>query len=378
MNLSISNPHVQRNIIPMKYLKILASLTLFMSMLLACTLPGFGPQSAVVVDETAFTVTVTQPITGQKFELGQAATVQSEAVAPNGIVRTELLINGQVIWVDANANPQPNAPFIVAQPWTPDTPGSYAITVRAYNENNVSAESAPILVEVMPLAAAAVDEPAPTSTPVPPPTATPVSILVDAPTATPYPPTPSPTPDLSTPTATPTPGLFLPTDLEPDGRFQDIWQELGAGKSRLGYPTAPKIIDRNYARQYFERGLMFWWDNPDSPDYIWALDTPAADLKSGVNWHRYADAWDGDQEFSCVAAEANGGVGPVRGFGYLWCSQPILQARLGNPRGFEAGSSENPPYSQVQFFQGGVMLTNPLDAEIYVLFAQGDWLRFAD
>lgn len=367
----------------MKYFKIFVSIVLFGLMLPACTLPGFESQPAAVED-TSFAVVISQPVAGQQFEPGQAVTVQSEAVAAEGIVRTELLVNGQVVWVDANAGPEPGVPFIVAQPWTPDTPGSYAITVRAYNKNNISVEAAPVMVQVLPPAAQAITA-EPSSTPLPPPTATPVAGLTNAPsptpappTTTPLPPTPSPTPDLTPPTATPTPGKFSDTGLEPDGRFWDIWQELGAGQSRLGYPVAPAITDRDYARQYFERGLMFWWDNPDSPDYIWVLDTPAADLKSGANWQRYADEWDGEHDYACIAAEANGGRGPVRGFGYLWCSRPILQARLGNPRDFEGGSSGNPPYSRVQFFQGGVMLTNPLNAEIYVLHAQGDWLRFTD
>jgi len=366
----------------MKFFKVLAWFVV-LPMLSACALPGFAPQSAAVEGES-LAVTISRPAVGAKFEMGREVTVQSEAVAADGIVRTELLANGTVVWVDANANPEPDAPFIVAQPWTPETPGSYALVARTYDTNNVSADSRPVLVEVMPPAAQTVtDEPA--STPPPPPTATPVAGLTDASSPTPVPPTathvpatPAPTPNLTPPTVTPTPGQFSDTGLEPNGRFYEIWQELGAGQSRLGYPVAPASADRDYARQYFERGLLFWWDNPDSPDYIWALDTPAADLESGSSWQRYADEWDGDRKYSCVAAEANGEIGPVRGFGYLWCSRPILQARLGNPRNFEGGSSGNPPFSRVQFFQGGLMLTNPLDTEIYVLFAQGDWRRFTD
>jgi len=53
-----------------------------------------------------------------------------------------------------------------------------------------------------------------------------------------------------------------------------------------------------------------------------------------------------------------------------------LQTRLGNPRDYEGGSSGNPPFAHVQFFQGGVMIYNPLNAEVFVLFDQGDWQRF--
>jgi hypothetical protein len=153
---------------------------------------------------------------------------------------------------------------------------------------------------------------------------------------------------------------------------------LGSAQSRLGYPTGPEIANRDYARQYFERGLMLWWSNPTGPDTIWALQADTADLRSGSTWQRFPDEWPGDNDYSCAAAEANRGYGPVRGFGYVWCGQPILQARLGNPRNIEAGSGGQPPYSRVQFFQGGVMLHNPLNAEIYVLFDQGAWQKFGE
>ncbi|MEW5957419.1 MAG: hypothetical protein AB1801_06830, partial [Chloroflexota bacterium] len=199
---------------------------------------------------------------------------------------------------------------------------------------------------------------------------------VPSPTPSPSPVTPSATIPLPTPTVTPTPGVFAATGLAPEGRFKDIWDELGAGQSRLGYPTGPEISDRDYARQYFERGLMLWWDNPQGDAYIWVIDSPAEDLKSGATWNRYPDAWAGEDGYACEAARANAEKGPVRGFGYLWCRRPELQTRLGQPRQAEAGSGGAPPYSHVQFFQGGVMLANPLNSEMYVLFDQGDWQRF--
>ena len=219
------------------------------------------------------------------------------------------------------------------------------------------------------------------------PTDTPVSALADAPTvtqqppatATPILPTPSPTAVLptSTPTKTPTPGRYSATEFEPEGRFKEIWEELEGGDSRLGYPTQSEINDRDFAKQYFENGLMYWWDNPDGPDYIWVIDSPAADLRSGDRSNRYPDEWDGDDDISCDAAAANAGTGPVRGFGWLWCERPELQARLGNPVETEAGSGGTPPFGRVLTFQGGLMLHNPLNAEVYVLFDQGDWRRFS-
>jgi hypothetical protein len=164
--------------------------------------------------------------------------------------------------------------------------------------------------------------------------------------------------------------------MRPEGRFGEIWEALGAGKSRLGYPTASVISDRDFAKQYFERGLMFWWDAPDDPNVIWIIDSPAPDLRRGATSNRYRDEWDGDDEYGCDEARANAEKGPVRGFGWLWCQRSELRRRLGNPIEVEAGSGGNPPFSQVQFFQGGVMLYNPRNGELYVLFDQGDWQRF--
>jgi hypothetical protein len=279
----------------------------------------------------------------------------------------------------------------VAQTWPAELPGSHVIQVTAYNTDNVAGQSEPLTVNVIAASAQSVADseasPVPDQPEPSPPTETPVSTLADAPTApplpaataTPAPPTPTPTPALptATPTNTPTPGAYASTGLDPEGRFKDIWEELGGGDSRLGYPTGPEINDRNFAKQYFENGLMYWWDNPDDPDQIWVIDSPAPDLRSGARSNRYPDEWDGDDEVSCEAAAANAEKGPLRGFGWLWCQRPELQSRLGNPVEPEAGSSGNPPFGRVLFFQGGVMLHNPLNAEVYVLFDQGDWQRFS-
>ena len=353
---------------------------------LACAIPGLGDDPPAAGDAGPV-VTVSSPTDGQQLEPGVEIQILSTSLHAEGIVRTELLVDGEVIWVDANAQPQPDTPFIVAQPWTPDLPGSHVIQVRAFNPANVSGQSEPVVVDVVAAAQAVDDQPPPaTAEPeVSPVASTPVSALGDAPTATPPPlPTPAqpadtPTPAAPklTPTPTPTPGVFASTGLEPEGRFAEIWQAVGAGDSRLGYPTGPEIDDRDFARQYFENGLMYWWDSPAEAGYIWVVDSPQnADLTGGATWNRYPDSWDGEEEFPCEAARRNDDMGPRRGFGQLWCERPELRTRLGNPRDREAGSGGSPPFGHVQFYQGGVMLYNPINGEVFVLFDQGDWQRF--
>jgi hypothetical protein len=359
---------------------------------LACGLPGMGGETTPVADSSGPQVTLISPNTEQKLESGREIKVQSTSIdATTGIVRVELLIDNQVMWVDANPQPQPDTPYIVAQPWTPEIPGSHVIQVRAYNTDNVAGQSEPLVVQVVALAQAVDDEASPSTdeAEVNTPTNTPLSVVeaTASPTLTPPSSSTTPMPTLTptstttptvtpTPTSTPTPGTFANTGIKSDGRFKDVWSEVGGGDGRLGYPTGPEIKDRDFARQYFEQGLMYWWDNPDGPDYIWVIDSPATDLRRGKTWNRYVDTWDGGDEYACDQARRNGDKGPRRGFGKLWCERPELQTRLGNPREGEAGSGGSPPYGHVQFYQGGVMLYNPLNAEVFVLFDQGDWLRF--
>jgi hypothetical protein len=353
----------------------------------ACSVPGIGVRGTPTMAVSSPQVTINAPGPGEEFEPDQEVTVQSTSIdTTSGIVRVELVVDNQVIWVDANPQPQPNIPYIVAQPWTPDIPGSHVIQIRAYNVDNVSGQSEPRMVEVVALdrSAEIEESPSPEGSPeLNTPTATPMPLTdVDvSPTPTPQRATATPTDTVSptitlTPSVTPTPGTFKPTGIQPDERFKDIWLEIGGGDSRLGHPTGPEIADRNYARQYFERGMMFWWDNPDGPNYIWAIDSPADDRRSGLTSNRYFDTWENEDVYACDEARSNGDKGPIRGFGKLWCGRPELQTRLGNPREIEAGSGGNAPYAHVQFFQGGVMLSNPLDNEVFVLFDQGDWLRF--
>jgi hypothetical protein len=126
---------------------------------------------------------------------------------------------------------------------------------------------------------------------------------------------------------------------------------------------------------------MYWWGHPDGPGVIWVIDSPAADSKSGQNWTRFEDKWDGQSD-NCEAAPDNGVKLLKEGFRWLWCGTPNLQTGLGNPVDQQATSDYNPPSGHVQFFDGGVMLYSPIKekatekAWVYVLFGEGDWRRF--
>jgi hypothetical protein len=205
-------------------------------------------------------------------------------------------------------------------------------------------------------------------------TVTPSNTPTDTPTGTPTPTSTAIATTTATPTATPgcaTSGII------PDGRFKEIWQGFVAGDSHLGCATSPEYSKCNFAEQRFEKGVMYWWQNTDGQSDIWVIDSPAADFKSGKNWTEFKDEWKGQPD-NCEAHRENGVKWLEKGgFSWLWCQEELeVKTRLGNPVEPRAGNNDEPPYSHVQSFDGGVMLYNPIEAWVYVLFKGNGWQRF--
>ncbi len=155
-----------------------------------------------------------------------------------------------------------------------------------------------------------------------------------------------------------------------------MWEELGSGTGSLGYPTGPAVTSGNYAKQYFERGFMFWWQSPTSPEPIWVAVMPDPAAKSGTTWARYDNTWNGSQPvFPPGCPQATDPLGPRSGFGVTWCDRPGVKEQLGAPRETEAGSGDIYPKGAVQFFQHGVMFENPRDRQIWALVEGNGWRR---
>ena len=178
----------------------------------------------------------------------------------------------------------------------------------------------------------------------------------------------------ATPTPTATPPSFKPTGIETHTVFEPVWEQPQI-KDYIGYPTEPGSDDRRYARQYFERGYLYWWERPDAEGLIWAVELLQPGARQGSGWSGpYEDRWDGDDPYSCDAARANPD-GPIRGFGKLWCDRPEIAEAIGAARGSEQGTGDATNYGVVQFFQGGVMFYSPAGREVWVLFDGGTWQR---
>ena len=177
--------------------------------------------------------------------------------------------------------------------------------------------------------------------------------------------TPTPTPS-ATPTATisPTAGLTVTYP------FDAVWDALDGAEGDLGSPISDAMLDRNTAEQEFIGGTMYWRERyGPTPHHVFVLTRAGADVTKGT-WTRYVDTWsEGDDELSC--AEATLPLGPVRGFGLVWCENPAVQLAMGNPLGPEAGSKAG-----FQRFSGGTLLWSSRLNYVYALLNDGTWRRF--
>jgi serine/threonine-protein kinase len=239
----------------------------------------------------------------------------------------------------------------------------------------------------IPQAPTGAELPTPTATPVPAatsapvatsnPTATPIPTSTPAPTNTP-PPTPTllPTDTPVSPTFTPTSPANPGTGYLPHPVFAGLWEELGGGGGALGYPNGPAVTDRNYAKQYFENGFLYWWQSPAAPEPIWVVVMPDPAANRGATWMRYDNEWDDSLPlFPPGCPEATEPLGPLAGFGVTWCDRPGVKEQVGAPLERESGSGDVHPKGAVQFFQHGVMFENPADQQIWALIEGDGWHR---
>jgi hypothetical protein len=392
----------------MAKLRVVPGIMALVAVLLAACAP------ARVAEQTANgpSVTVSNPKPYQTVAADQEILVTSTSTDPEGIQRVELWADGALARTDVN--PDAASPYVVAQPWQSGEPGSHVFIVKAFDARGAEGQSQPVIIAVEPPPSPTVvafvsppptetsqpatrkpPPPTPTMTPLPPPTRTPEPA---EPTTAPANPTPVPvcTPppcqvgevyycpntcsggcgmQCATPTPTPTRPVFKPTGIETHPILKPIWDKPEV-KDVLGYPSAAASDDRQYARQYFERGYMYWWNRPDARGLIWVVQMPDAGAMMGFGWiGPFEDTWDGGDPFSCDLARKNPN-GPRSGFGRLWCEHPEIAQTVGAAREPERGTGESNSYGVVQTFQGGTMLYSPLEREVWVLVNGGSWQRY--
>lgn len=123
-----------------------------------------------------------------------------------------------------------------------------------------------------------------------------------------------------------------------------------AVRARLGCPSAP-ATQITIVAQPFEKGLMFWRDTRE----IFALSTSAVQSAQVDIYWRFQDTWNESLPAldPSIVPPANLQQ-PVRGFGYVWRSNPVVRERLG-----WALAGEQPLQAVFQTFERGWMLTGP-------------------
>jgi hypothetical protein len=157
--------------------------------------------------------------------------------------------------------------------------------------------------------------------------------------------------------------------LNPIGRFGTIWRaELGGPTGTLGYATG-EVQELWSATQPFERGRMIWVDRLEEDTVYILIHTTD---ESGGTWQQYRDTFrEGDRE-SGGLTPPDGLLEPVRGFGKVWREElDGLDARIGWALAPELGY-----VGEIQHFEHGLMLWNPLDGVTYALLDDGIWSAY--
>lgn len=119
-------------------------------------------------------VAINSPPSGTRVDIGEELEVQSTATDEKGVNRVELWVDGALVRSDTPPSSEGQRSFSVVQRWTPDTPGSHILEVKAYDVDDLASEPAAIMV----VAVSRVALPTPTVAP-------PMKTPTEAPTTTP-------------------------------------------------------------------------------------------------------------------------------------------------------------------------------------------------
>lgn len=106
----------------------------------ACITTGTSSLQATPV------VAITTPQNGSRFGVGEPVVVQFSAGDVQGVNQIELMIDGQPVRVE-NIDPPVNS-FVANHIWIPDSTGSHAIELRAFNVAGASSEPVKVFVTI--------------------------------------------------------------------------------------------------------------------------------------------------------------------------------------------------------------------------------------
>jgi serine/threonine-protein kinase len=161
----------------------------------------------------------------------------------------------------------------------------------------------------------------------------------------------------------PAPRPVWSPELAPDNAWGRIWHGSSSIRRKIGWAVDAERVT-HAAQQDFEKGIMFWIDEPGRER------EPSHALFADGTWKTYQGTWqEGMAEYSCPeVAPPDPSRTPRRGFGEIWCNQmggpnAAIGWALGKERGYY------PPWIR---FQRGMMLLGE-DGRVYVLYADQTW-----
>ncbi len=118
-------------------------------------------RSQVQVTPSTPNVFILSPVTGSQVPVNEPVIVSATASDPNGIVRSELWVGGNVVDQQQSAIAEGQPTFPATLRWTPSVVGGFTLEVRAYN--SLGSVSAPTTVMVTVMGGPeVVDTPSPT------------------------------------------------------------------------------------------------------------------------------------------------------------------------------------------------------------------------
>lgn len=186
------------------------------------------------------------------------------------------------------------------------------------------------------------------------------STMTDLPAETPLTPTPGAQTLSVTPPQTPTPQPSAKrTDCPiPPDHFADLWT---ARVGKLGCPVASYTPPM--AEQSFEGGWMYWRSDTGEI-YVF--------IRGQLYAQVFDDTWDESQPaYSCPdLAPSQTPPTPQRGFGKVWCNQPMVRQLLG-----VAISGERPFEATLQEFESGLIFETDRAVQYILESGLNEWER---
>lgn len=129
------------------------------------------------------------------------------------------------------------------------------------------------------------------------------------------------------------------------GPFSSLWERH---QEQLGCPLDPEPTGIYCAEQAFERGHMFWRQDNDRTYVVY-------EGGAKVGTYEWFPGWD-NEDYPCPYSPPEGKFLPLRGFGWVWCTQlddPIIT--IGWGLAGEVGSGPGSGDPLVQEFEHGII-----------------------